>query len=182
MKKSDMIKKFFQAAVIPAIMLAVFSAASGTAQAAEPGNAYPPASQVQAQLEQAGGTVFPIGQPNTAYEKFFTGKTFLAPLAHDGINVSNVTFTQGAHTYWHIHRGSCQILVPESGRGYYQIWGEEPQLLTPGVVATMPEGVKHWHGAGPNSVMQHLSIMQARPDVTTEWLEPVDEAVFAALQ
>ena len=182
MKKSSIIKKIFRTALIPAVIFTAFSATYGTAQAAETADAYPPVAQVQAQLEQAGGTVFPIGKPNTAYEAFFTGRTFLAPLAYDSINVANVTFTRGAHTYWHIHRGSCQILVPESGRGYYQIWGEEPQQLVPGVVATIPEGVKHWHGAGPNSVMQHLSIMQVGPDVTTEWLEPVDDAVFAALK
>ena len=144
---------------------------------------YPPVELVEKQLKkQKLGTIYPIGKPNVAYEKYFTGRTFYAPLAHDSIAVGNVTFTRGAHTFWHIHHGSCQILVPESGRGYYQLWGEEPQELIPGVVATIPEGVKHWHGAAPGTLMQHVTIMQVGDEVTTEWLEPVDETFYASLK
>ncbi|MBR1580276.1 MAG: cupin domain-containing protein [Selenomonadaceae bacterium] len=170
---------------IMAIGLAVASLGlmnlSSTASAAD--SDYPPVEQVEKQLKkQKLGTIYPIGKPNVAYEKYFTGRTFYAPLAHDSISVGNVTFTRGAHTFWHIHHGSCQILVPESGRGYYQLWGEEPQELIPGVVATIPEGVKHWHGAAPGTLMQHLSIMQVGDEVTTEWLEPVDETFYASLK
>ena len=144
---------------------------------------YPPAAQVEKQLKkQKLGTIYPIGNPNVAYEKYFTGRTFHTVMAKDSINVSNVTFTRGAHTFWHIHHGSCQILVTGSGRGYYQLWGEEPQELLPGVVATIPEGVKHWHGAAPGTLMQHLSIMQVGDEVSTEWLEPVDEIFYASLK
>lgn len=182
MTKSGIIKKFFQTALVPAMMFAAINAFTVTAQAAEPADAYPPIAQVQAELEKLPGTVFPIGGPNTNYEKWFTGRTFISPLANDSIGVANVTFVNGAHTFWHIHHGSCQILVTESGRGYYQIWGEAAQPLTPGVVVTIPENVKHWHGAAPGAHMQHLSIMQSNPEVSTEWLEPVDDAVFAALK
>ena len=144
---------------------------------------YPPVEEVQAKLRTAGGTVFPIGLPNVNYEKYFTGRTFLAPLTSgQSMGVANVTFVDGAHTYWHIHHGSCQILVTESGAGYVQIWGQEPVELIPGVVFTVPEGVKHWHGAAPGKMMQHLSIMQANPEVSTEWLEPVDEKFFESLR
>lgn len=88
---------------------------------------YPPVAQVEKDLKkQKLGTLYPIGQPNVAYEKYFTGRTFYVPLAHDSIAAGNVTFTRGAHAFWHIHHDSCQILIPESGRGYCQIWGEEP--------------------------------------------------------
>ena len=144
---------------------------------------YPSVDQVEKQLKkQKLGTVYPIGKPNVAYENYFTGRTFLAPMAYDSINVANVTFTRGAHTFWHIHHGTCQILVPESGRGYCQIWGEDPVELIPGVVFTVPEGVKHWHGAAPGTLMQHLSIMQVNDEVSTDWLEPVDEAFYASLK
>ena len=143
---------------------------------------YPPVEEVQAKLATAGGTVFPIGNPNVNYEKYFTGRTFLAPLANDSIGVANVTFIDGAHTFWHIHHGSCQILVTESGAGYVQIWGQEPVELMPGIVFTVPEGVKHWHGAAPGKMMQHLSIMQSNSEVSTEWLEPVDAKFFESLK
>ena len=72
--------------------------------------------------------------------------------------------------------------MTESGRGYYQIWGEDPQELIPGKVLTMPEDVKHWNVASPTSFMQHLSIMQANEGVSTEWLEPVDDKFYASLK
>ena len=154
----------------------------GAAGAAPIEDGYPAVAEVQAALEKEPGTVFPIGAPNVNYEKYFTGRTFLSGLASDTIGVANVTFVNGAHTFWHKHHGTCQILVTECGRGYYQIWGEEPQKLEPGKVVTIPEHVKHWHGAAPGAYMQHLSIMQNKEGISTEWLEPVDEKVFQALK
>ncbi len=130
-------------------------------------------------LAQEGGAVFPIGQPNTAYAKYFTGRSFLYPLENKGVSVANVTFEPGCINFWHIHHGSCQVLAGVSGRGYYQIWGEEPRELLPGESVTIPEGVKHWHGAQHFSWFQHLSIMQA--GASTEWLEPVNPAEYAKL-
>ena len=167
-------KKFF-ATLIAATALIT----SAQAQAAE----YPSEAEVIQKLTETDGVIFPVGNPNVNYEKYFTGQTYLAPLStKDSINVANVTFIDGAHTFWHIHHGSCQILVTESGAGYVQIWGQEPVELTPGVVFTVPEGVKHWHGAAPGKMMQHLSIMQANEGVSTEWLEPVDEKIFKSLR
>lgn len=144
---------------------------------------YPSAEEVKAKLANVDGAVFEIGSPNVAYEKYFTGKTYLAPLTSgQSIGVGNVTFIDGAHTFWHKHHGTCQILVTESGAGYVQIWGQEPVELKPGVVFTVPEGVKHWHGAAPGKMMQHLSIMQSNSEVSTEWLEPVDEKFFNNLK
>lgn len=143
---------------------------------------YPTVEEVQAKLINVDGAIFPIGNPNVTYEKYFTGLTYHASLAKDSIGVSNVTFIDGAHTFWHIHHGTCQILVTESGAGYVQIWGQDPVELKPGVVFTVPEGVKHWHGAAPGKMMQHLSIMQSNKEVSTEWLEPVDEKFFESLR
>ncbi|MBQ1470645.1 MAG: hypothetical protein IIZ29_07320 [Schwartzia sp.] len=47
---------------------------------------------------------------------------------------------------------------------------------------TIPEGTKHWHGAGPNNMMQHLSIMMNGEGVSTEWLEPVSDTELAKLK
>ena len=144
---------------------------------------YPSADEVAVKVANSGGTFFPVGQPNVNYEKYFTGQTYLCPLStKDSINVACVTFIDGAHTFWHIHHGTCQILVAESGAGYVQIWGQDPVELKPGVVFTVPEGVKHWHGAAPGKMMQHLSIMQANPEVSTDWLEPVDDKFFESLK
>lgn len=165
--------------------LATLTAAACLATSAQIASAedYPPVEEIQAKLATAGGTVFPIGNPNVKYEKYFTGKTYLAPLSTgQSIGVGNVTFIDGAHTFWHIHHGTCQILVAESGAGYVQIWGQEPVELLPGVVFTVPEGVKHWHGAAPGKMMQHVAIMQSNSEVSTEWLEPVDDKFFRSLK
>lgn len=143
-------------------------------------SAVPAYEEVAAKMENVNGTVFPIGAYNTAYAPYFTSHTFLASITKEGVPISNVTFIDGAHTFWHKHHGTCQILVAESGHGYYQIWGEEPHRLEPGTTVTIPEGVKHWHGAAPGSMFQHLSIMEPKQS-STEWLEPVDEAYFQKL-
>ena len=168
-------KKFLAALAATACMLT----GAAQAQAAD----YPTEAEVHAKLAQVDGTIFPIGNPNVNYEKYFTGRTYLAPLTSgQSMGVANVTFIDGAHTFWHIHHGSCQILVTESGSGYVQIWGQEPVELMPGVVFTVPEGVKHWHGAAPGKMMQHLSIMQSSSEVSTDWLEPVDAKFFESLR
>ncbi len=139
------------------------------------------ADEIKSELEKVDGAVFPLGEPNTANEKYFTGQSYVAWLSNE-VPMGNVTFVKGAHTFWHIHHKSCQILIAESGRGYYQIWGEEPKLLLPGQVVTIPEGVKHWHGAAPNCMFQHIAIMKPVEGISTEWLEEVDSDIFKNLK
>ena len=62
---------------------------------------------------------------------------------------------------WHIHHaknGGGQILVCVAGHGYYQEWGKPAQELRPGDVVNIPVGVKHWHGAAPDSWFSHLEM------------------------
>lgn len=131
---------------------------------------------------QPQGTIFPIGTYNERNKHNFTGDSYVARLAGDkGINIANVTFVDGAHTHWHIHNGTCQIIMPVSGKGYYQIWGQAPQKLKLGETISIPDGVKHWHGAAPNSTFQHVVV--TGPDkYTTTWLEEVDSKIFNELK
>ena len=141
-----------------------------------------PVKEATKSLQKTSKEVFPIGSPNVNYAKYFTGKSYLYPMeSGNGINVANVTFAPSCINNWHIHHGSCQILIGVGGVGWYQIWGQEPQKMTLGVSVTIPEGVKHWHGASKDSWFQHLSIMQ-EGEVSTEWLEPVDETDYANLK
>lgn len=140
-------------------------------------------SAITQELTELGGTVEPIGAPNDAYAKYFTGQSYLSNLSTDkNLPVYNVTFAHGAHTFWHIHHGTCQVLVAQSGQGYYQIWGEEPQKLLPGMTATIPAGVKHWHGAAPGVSFQHIALMEMHEGISTEWLEPVKDADYRKLK
>lgn len=43
---------------------------------------------ISASLLQTGGTVFPIGNDNAAYARYFTGQSFLFPMANDTVSVS----------------------------------------------------------------------------------------------
>ena len=138
-------------------------------------------SAIKIELEKLGGAIFPLGNPNTANEKYFTGKSYVSWISSE-VPMGNVTFVNGAHTFWHIHHKSCQILIAESGRGYYQIWGEEVKELLPGQVVTIPEGVKHWHGAAPNCMFQHIAVMKPVEGISTEWLEEVDENFYKNLK
>ena len=82
---------------------------------------------------------------------------------------------------WHIHHaksGGGQILVCVAGRGYYQEWGKPAQELRPGDVVNIPTGVKHWHGAAPDSWFSHLAVEVPGDETSNEWLEAVDNTVY----
>ena len=48
--------------------------------------------------------IFPVGEPNTAYAKYFIGNSYLAPASTEQVPVANVTFEPGCRNNWHIHR------------------------------------------------------------------------------
>ena len=123
-------------------------------------------------------------QPNDAFARYFSGKSYLAQLSGEQVGVCNVTFEPGCRNNWHIHhavQGGGQILICVAGRGYYQQEGQPARLLTPGDVVNIPAEVRHWHGAAPDSWMSHLAIEVPGVNASNEWLEPVDDATYAAL-
>lgn len=134
---------------------------------------------------------FPIGNPNTAYAKFFTGNSHLAPLQPKNLGteektalpMSNVTFEPGCRNNWHIHHNARQILICVSGRGWYQEWGKPAIALKAGDVIDIPEGVKHWHGAQKDCWFQHIAthIETGNGTATNEWMEPVDDGAYNQL-
>lgn len=134
---------------------------------------------------------FPIGNPNTAYAKFFTGNSHLAPLQPKNLGkeektvlpMSNVTFEPGCRNNWHIHHNARQILICVSGRGWYQEWGKPAIALKAGDVIDIPEGVKHWHGAQKDCWFQHIATHIETGDgtATNEWMEPVDDGTYNQL-
>ena len=118
-------------------------------------------------------SVWPKGQPNTAYARYFSGNSYLAPM--DG-GLANVTFEPGCRNNWHIHHKQVQVLICVAGRGWYQEWGKPAVPLVPGTIIEIPEGVKHWHGAAADSWMQHLTFHKDVQDgASNEWLEPVSD-------
>ncbi|MGI6055418.1 MAG: carboxymuconolactone decarboxylase family protein [Bilifractor sp.] len=117
---------------------------------------------------------FPIGEPNNAYARYFSGKSFLAPVSGSQISIHNVTFEPGCRNNWHIHHaksGGGQILICVGGRGWYQEWGKGPVAMKPGDCVNIPVGVKHWHGAAEDSWFSHLAIEVPGEETSTKWLE-----------
>lgn len=129
-------------------------------------------------------SIFPLGEDNIAYAKYFVGKSYLKTLSTEQIVILNVTFEPGCRNNWHIHHaqgGGGQILLVTAGKGFYQEFGKSPRELHPGDVINIPAGVKHWHGAAPNSWFSHLAIEVPGTDYTTEWCEPVNEKEYNKL-
>ena len=128
--------------------------------------------------------IFPIGEPNTAYAKYFVGNSYLARLSEGQIPFSNVTFEPRCRNNWHIHRaskGGGQMLVCVAGKGWYQEWGKPARRLLPGDVVNIPANVKHWHGAASDSWFAHLAFEIPGENATNEWLEAVGDEDYNSL-
>ena len=124
----------------------------------------------------------PVGAFNAAYAQYFTGRSYLHPLTTSQVPAFGVTFEPGCRNNWHVHHaetGGGQILICTAGRGYYQEWGKPAVEMTPGVTVNIPAGVKHWHGAAPDSWFQHIALEVPGTGGRNEWLEPVDDAAYA---
>ena len=141
----------------------------------------PEVNAADAKAKHQNEMVFPIGAPNDDFAKYFIGQSYLAPLSTQQVGIYNVTFEPGCRNNWHIHHaksGGGQILVCVAGRGYYQEWGKPAQELRPGDVVNIPVGVKHWHGAAPDSWFSHLAVEVPGDETSNEWLEAVDNTVY----
>lgn len=137
-----------------------------------------------AKAEFARSMIFPIGEPNSAYAKYFTGNSYLAQISDAQIPFANVTFEPGCRNNWHIHRASSgggQMLVGVAGRSWYQEEGKPAVEILPGTVIHIPANVKHWHGAAADSWFAHLAFSVPGEDCSNEWLEPVTDEEYSKL-
>ena len=131
--------------------------------------------------------VFGQGMENSAYARYFIGKSYLNPLTKPGesaISLANVTFEPGCRNNWHIHHaktGGGQILICTAGSGWYQEEGKAPVSLEPGCVIVIPPEVKHWHGAKADSWFSHIAVEVPGENCSNEWCEPVTDAEYAKL-
>ena len=129
--------------------------------------------------------LFGIGQENSAYAKYFKGQSYLNMLTMlNGVGVANVTFEPGCRNNWHIHKsknGGGQILICTQGSGWYQEDGKKAISLEPGMVITIPENVKHWHGAKKDAWFCHLAIEVPGEQTENVWLEEVSDEEYDKL-
>lgn len=66
-----------------------------------------------------------------------------------------------------------QLVLPS-----YQEEGKEVVEMKPGDCINIPVGVKHWHGAAPDSWFSHLAIEVPGENASNEWLEAVDDKIY----
>ena len=133
-------------------------------------------------MEEKIQSVFPMGEKNEAFGRYFIGQSYLNMLTTQGVSIGNVTFEPGCRNNWHIHHKGGQILLVTAGRGYYQEWGREARELKPGDVVQIPPEVKHWHGAAPDSWFAHLAVEVPAPGASNEWLESVSQQEYGKLK
>lgn len=115
--------------------------------------------------------------------EYFTGRARIDPVwpADKNINASGglVTFEPGARSAWHAHPAG-QRLVVTSGVGLTQEWGKPVQVIRPGDVVWCPPGVKHWHGAAPDTAMTHLAVTGTVDGKNVTWMEKVTDEQYDA--
>jgi len=120
-------------------------------------------------------------QPRKGPAGYFTGSVQVEPLfsAHDPSRVSGgkVMFEPGARSAWHTHPLG-QILIVTEGTGWIQQWGGPIEEIRKGDVIWIQAGVKHWHGATPNTAMTHIAIQEQLNGIAVEWMQKVTDEQY----
>lgn len=128
--------------------------------------------------------IFPAGTQASikGSEQIFTGTSRIDPLfdRDENVNASAayVTFEPSARSHWHTHPKGQKLIVTQ-GVGYTQEWNKPIQVIKAGDVVVCPPGVKHWHGAAPNTAMTHLAITgYDENNKNVDWLEAVSDEQY----
>jgi quercetin dioxygenase-like cupin family protein len=137
------------------------------------------ATPAQAMRITRAGTQSPAKGP----AQNFTGAVRVDPLfaanAPSRTSAAYVTFEPGARSAWHSHPAG-QTLVVTAGTGRIQSSGGPVQEIRQGDVIWTPPGVRHWHGAAPDTVMTHMAIQDTADGKVVEWMEQVTDAQYNA--
>ena len=162
-------KRILTMALTPVLLAAAGSAcAGGAAGTALPGN---------------GQTVVRNGSQTSfaGSDQYFTGNVkvdmLFAPTKELPASGAYVTFEPGARSAWHTHPAG-QTLIVTSGIGLTQEWGGPVVEIRPGDVVKCPVGVKHWHGARPDSAMTHMAITGDADGKNVVWMEKVSDEQY----
>ncbi|TNM68138.1 cupin domain-containing protein [Streptomyces sp. NP160] len=120
----------------------------------------------------------------------FTGAVLMTPLATgvepSRLGVAHVRFAPGARTHWHVHPLG-QVLHVTDGTALVGTRNGSVVRARAGDTVVCPPGEEHWHGATTDVFAAHLAIQEAADDgeggtSPVTWLEPVDDATYAAAQ
>jgi quercetin dioxygenase-like cupin family protein len=123
-------------------------------------------------------------QQNDVALAWFTGQVWFGELGSlatpAAVRMLRVTFAPGARTAWHAHPLG-QILHVVDGVARIGREGRPPFEARPGDTIRFDPGERHWHGAGPDRPMTHLTVQAADPDggQETVWGERVSDRAYA---
>lgn len=130
----------------------------------------PHAPTVKTPPEQFTGDVWldVIARPRVADQRMFVGKVRFAP---------------GARTAWHSH-ALGQTLHVTQGVAWLGSRDGGRIEARPGQTIYCPPCEEHWHGASPDSFMEHLALIDNAEDPaeSTTWLEHVTDAEYRGQQ
>ena len=88
-----------------------------------------------------------------------------------------MTFEPGARSAWHKHPFG-QILIVTEGTGWIQQRGGPIEEIREGDVIWIPLGLKHWHGATPNTAMTHIAIQEELNGKAVNWMEKTSDEQY----
>lgn len=118
---------------------------------------------------------------NPGSADWFTGTVRINPLfeapAPARARGASVTFEPGARTAWHTHPLG-QTLIVTAGCGRAQREGGPIEEIRAGDVVWFPPGLKHWHGAAPDTAMTHIAIQEALDGKAVDWMEKVTDEQY----
>ncbi|WP_028660103.1 (R)-mandelonitrile lyase [Nocardioides insulae] len=111
----------------------------------------------------------------------FTGDVWLDVIAAprepgQRMFVGRVRFAPGARTAWHSH-ALGQTLHVTQGIAWMGTRDGSKIVAHAGETIYCPAGEDHWHGAAPDSFMEHLAMIDHADDpaTSTTWLEHVTD-------
>lgn len=102
--------------------------------------------------KHAASLIFPISRSNDGFARYFSGRSFLAPVSWEQAGIFHVSFEPGGRSHWHIHHGEDRRWSEPTLRGRTGLlsgWGKKAVELFPGDVGNLLVGVKHRHGTAP---------------------------------
>jgi quercetin dioxygenase-like cupin family protein len=132
----------------------------------------------------AGIEVKPAQASSKGPSEFFSGSVLVTPLfvspKPSRTQGASVSFEPKARSAWHSHPLGQTLIVTE-GEGFVSEWKGKTQFFKKGDVIWTPPGVKHCHGARPDSAMTHIAIQEEKDGKVVQWMEKVSDEEYLSI-
>lgn len=119
---------------------------------------------IETEMEQQSEEVLPFKLGQKIDSPSFTGTVYMESMIQNDDTyhfptTNHITFEPKSRSNWHSHGG--MILLVTGGTGYYQEEGKTAQILRKGDIVNIEPGVRHWHGAAPDSWFSQIVIFDS---------------------